>query len=67
MPTGPRGNVLLNDVAALEQVLVRDDEVWKAWLTATYEEGESRGAVVDALWKRVVDRAALEHDDEDLE
>lgn len=57
VPTGPRGNILLNEFAALEQLLVRDDDAWSRWLSATYDPEESRGSVVDSLWKRVEAKA----------
>jgi hypothetical protein len=52
IPTGPRGNPLLSEAAALEQLLIRDDEIWEHWVV------ENCGSMGDRLWERVQESAA---------
>jgi hypothetical protein len=53
VPTGPRGEILLSEDAALEQLLLRSDEAWKHWVAHTLDPNENTGSVADQLWQRM--------------
>lgn len=63
IPTGRRGEPLLSEDEALEQLLMRNDEAWKQWVVETYDPDEGRGNVSDVLWARVQAAAETWGDD----